>query len=55
MNRNEQIIDFGGMRFEASRRARLPKAKQWKIRREARNRLGITRNLRSVLGSILGA
>jgi len=55
MNRNEQIIEFTGMRFDAARRSRIPRAKQWKVRREVKNRLGISRNLRSVVGSILGA
>ena len=54
MNRNEQIISFTGMRFDTSRRARLPRARQWKARRQIKNRLGVARNLRSVLENILG-
>lgn len=55
MNKNESIINFAGMNFEASRRARLPKAKQWKVRRQAKNRLGVARNIRGVLSNLLGA
>ncbi|MFA5967525.1 MAG: hypothetical protein WC805_03410 [Patescibacteria group bacterium] len=55
MNKNEQIISFEGMRFDGSRRARLPRAKQWKARRQVKNRLGISRNLRSVFSGLLGA
>lgn len=56
MNKNEQIINFGGMRFDAtSRRARFPRAKQWKVRRQVKNRLGVARNLKSVFSSLFGA
>lgn len=47
------IIDFEGMQFNTSKRARLLKSHQWKTRRQVRNRLGIARNLRSALTNLI--
>ncbi|MFH0912067.1 MAG: hypothetical protein V1807_00145 [Patescibacteria group bacterium] len=53
MKKNDQIISFEGMQFDATRRSRLPRSRQWKARRQIKNRLGIARNLRSVFSNLL--
>ncbi|MEA1909852.1 MAG: hypothetical protein U9M89_02435 [Patescibacteria group bacterium] len=53
MKKKQEIIDFDGMQFNTSRRARLLKSRQWKTRRQIRNRLGIARNLRSALTNLI--
>jgi len=54
MNRKSQIIDFEGMKFGANRRAQIPRNRNWKVRRQVKNRLGVARNLRTVFSNILG-
>ena len=54
MNKKSQIIDFEGMQFGTNRRVQLPRNRNWKVRRRVKNRLGVTRNLRTVFSNILG-
>lgn len=52
--KREPIINFEGMQFRSDGRARLPRSKQWQTRRQAKNRLGVARNVRSAFMHLLG-
>ncbi len=47
------IINFEGMQFRTDRRARLPRGKQWQVRRYSRSRMGFSKGLRNVLSQFL--
>lgn len=51
--KKEPIINFEGMQFRQDRRARLPRGKQWQVRRHRRSGLGVSGGIKGVLGYIL--
>ena len=53
MNKKAPIINFEGMKFDGSRRARLLRDKRWRTRRAVKNRLGVANNLRNALTNFL--
>jgi len=48
------IINFEGMQFRTDRRARLPRGKQWQIRRYSRSQVRFSRGLKNVLSQFMG-
>jgi len=52
--KREPIINFEGMSFDRDRRARLPRSRQWQVRRRAKNQLGVARSVRTVFQSLFG-
>lgn len=52
--KKEKIINFDGVQFSDNRRTRSPHNRRWQIRRQVKNKLGVSRNLRSVFANLLG-
>lgn len=52
--KKEKIINFDGVQFSNNRRARSSHNRKWQIRRQVKNKLGVTRNLRSVFTHLFG-
>jgi len=50
--KKEPIINFEGMQFRQDRRSRLPRSKQWQIRRYKRSG-GVSNGIKNMLGYLL--
>lgn len=52
--KKEKIINFDGVQFSDNRRARSPRNRGWQVRRQVKNKLGVSRNLRNVFTHLFG-
>ena len=51
--KKEPIINFEGMQFRQDRRSRLPRGKQWQVRRFKRSGQRGSGGVRGMLGNLL--
>lgn len=50
----DKIINFEGMQFSDSRRARSPRNNRWQVRRQIKSNLGVSRNMRNAFNNLFG-